>query len=179
MGCGSRRVGGCGGKPSPPGRGDYQSPVLWEIRMSWEDGRLIAAPTAPLRGAWRPRRDGPARGPGPTGRGPWKTGGSGSAQPARKRGKRSRDRSSTSQQPLSEVSSRGEKLLQGTRSGARRQEPPSLHPNQAGTTPAHGETWPHGQVLAQAFFSFGPCTARFLFGKTKKKMGGAKHQLSS
>ena len=44
-GCGPRRVGGCGGKPSPPGRGDYQSPVLWEIRMSWEDGRLIAAPT--------------------------------------------------------------------------------------------------------------------------------------
>ena len=87
--------------------------------------------------------------------------------------KEKQDRSSTSQQPLSEVSSRGEKLLQGTRSGARRQEPPSLHPNQAGTTPAHGETWPHGQVLAQAFFSFGPCTARFLFGKTKKKMGGA------
>ena len=39
-----------GGSP-PPGRGDYQSPVLWEIRMSWEDGRLIAAPTAPLRGS--------------------------------------------------------------------------------------------------------------------------------
>ena len=26
---------------------------------------------------------------------------------------------------------------------------------------------------AEAFFSFGPCTARFLFGKTEKKMGGA------
>ena len=25
----------------------------------------------------------------------------------------------------------------------------------------------------KAFFSFGPCTARFLFGKTEKKMGGA------
>ena len=25
----------------------------------------------------------------------------------------------------------------------------------------------------KAFFSFGPCTARFLFGKTDKKMGGA------
>ena len=29
------------------------------------------------------------------------------------------------------------------------------------------------QILRQAFFSFGPCTARFLFGKTEKKMGGA------
>ena len=30
------------------------------------------------------------------------------------------------------------------------------------------------QSCAQkAFFSFGPCTARFLFGKTEKKMGGA------
>ena len=26
---------------------------------------------------------------------------------------------------------------------------------------------------AEAFFSFGPCTARFLFGKIEKKMGGA------
>ena len=25
----------------------------------------------------------------------------------------------------------------------------------------------------KAVFSFGPCTARFLFGKTEKKMGGA------
>ena len=28
----------------------------------------------------------------------------------------------------------------------------------------------------QAAFSFGPCTARFLFGKTEKKMGGALGQ---
>ena len=29
------------------------------------------------------------------------------------------------------------------------------------------------EARLKAFFSFGPCTARFLFGKTEKKMGGA------
>ena len=29
------------------------------------------------------------------------------------------------------------------------------------------------KLRPKAFFSFGPCTARFLFGKTEKKMGGA------
>ena len=32
---------------------------------------------------------------------------------------------------------------------------------------------------AEAFFLFGPCTARFSFGKTKREMGGASAQLSS
>ena len=55
--------------------------------------------------------NGPARGPGPTGCGPRKTGGCEKAQPARKRGKRREDHASTTQQPPPEVSSRGPGLL--------------------------------------------------------------------
>ena len=35
------------------------------------------------------------------------------------------------------------------------------------------------EARLKAFFSFGPCTARFLFGKTEKKMGGGMDQPST
>ena len=40
--------------------------------------------------------------------------------------------------------------------------------------PHFGQISPHrGNFWPQSAFSFGPCTARFLFGATEKKMGGA------
>ena len=44
--------------------------------------------------------------------------------------------------------------------------------NRFRTAPVHKPTCAQAQVRRQAFFSFGPSTARFLFGKIEKKMGG-------
>ena len=62
-------------------------------------------------------------------------------------------------------------------------QPPSLHrarsPVLANTqAPSHADPRTARRhegagARQKAFFSFGPCTARFLFGKIEKKMGGA------
>ena len=163
-----------GGGFHRPGRGDYQSPVLWEIRMSWEDGRLIAAPTAPLGEAWRLRRNGPARGPGPTECGPRKTGGCEKAQAARKRGKRREDRASTSQQPLSAVSPRGSRLLLlGSPARAGRRLPNYLGTGR-GEPPYIGETWPAAKFHQSVFSLLDRARPVFSFRRNRKeKMGGA------
>ena len=160
-----------GGGFHRPGRGDYRWPVLWEIRMLWEDGRLIAAPTAPLGEAWRLRRNGPARGPGPTGCGPRKTGGCEKAQPARKRGKRREDHASTTQQPPPEVSSRGPGLLL-QRGPARAGRGPKSLPKPGGDAPIHWQAEPPVQFATASFSLLDRARPVFSFSPLRKRENG-------
>ena len=46
--------------------------------------------------------------------------------------------------------------------------------------PCFGQIFPQrGKILAASAFSFGPCTARFLFGAVEKEMGGASPRTGS
>ena len=77
------------------------------------------------------------------------------------------------QTPVSSCSAAAAPALPGSGSEKRRPgHPRSPIPAQSTPRDSSFQTF-SGHPHREAFFSFGPCTARFLFGKSEKKMGGA------
>ena len=71
-----------------------------------------------------------------------------------------------------QTGNRGARLAQGNDPACGGRRLSGLRRNRFRTAPVHKPTCAHAQVRRLAFFSFGPSTARFLFGKIEKKMGG-------
>ena len=80
---------------------------------------------------------------------------------------------STTTPNFHQTGNRGARPAQGSEPARAGRSLPQFRQHIFRTTPVFKQTCAHAQVLRPAFFSFGPGAARFLFGKTEKKMGGA------